>query len=86
MTPAVTGYGPAGLATSLRNCGDGVTIGGLAGLLALAGGRLVSLHAEGGAWVARIAFNDGEGAGQGATIALALANACEDLPRRRGAK
>lgn len=70
---------PADLATSLRNNGDLVSIGGLEGLLALAEVRIASLHRTRHGWTAVVDHRGRSVDGNGATIALALATACDAL-------
>lgn len=70
---------PADLATSLRNTGDFVSLGGLEGLLALAGVRVASLHRTRHGWTAVVEHEGRRADGSGSTIALALAEACDNL-------
>lgn len=70
---------PADLATSLRSNGDFVSLGGLEGLLALAEVRVSSLHRTRHGWTAVVEHAGRRADGGGATIALALAEACDAL-------
>jgi len=74
---------PADLAMSLRTSGETVSLGGLEGLLALAGVRVTSLHRTRHGWTAVVEREGRRADGGAATLALALAEACDALTNFR---